>query len=150
MLVGCGKKEVAPTLDGITFDALINFGGYSCMCEIDLSGGGIFTSRVKEPAAIAGTEVTYNGGNITITYMGMSYTPEMPLPGETLDEILSKVLQAVSSGSADAKQDDGNFIIEGETAGYDYTLYITESGLPLSLNCPRANFTAEFSNVKIK
>ncbi len=150
MLAGCGKKEVTPTLDGITFDALVNMNGYSCICEIDLSGGGIFKSKVTDPLAIAGTEVTYDGSDVTITYMGLSYSPEMPLPGETLNDILALVLQSVATGSADAQEKDGSFIIEGETAGYDYTLYVTEAGLPLSLNCPRANFTAEFSNVKIK
>lgn len=150
MLAGCGKRQSEPLASGISFDAAVSYGKYDCRCNIELSGGGVFFSKITEPSTIAGTEILYDGENVTITFMGLSMSPELPLPNETLDGILSAILQSVSSGGKTATQTDDGFIIENKIAGYDYILTLTESGLPLSLSVPRSDFTAEFSNVVIK
>ncbi|MBE6767255.1 MAG: hypothetical protein E7550_06695 [Ruminococcaceae bacterium] len=149
-LVGCGEKQtVDVNLQGISFDADMTYGKYKCICNVEINGGGILEMEAKSPKSIAGTKLIFDGDKVVITYKGLEYIPEMPISNETANEIINKILGSVSSGYKQAVRTDKGFLLEGEVAGYAYSLYVTEGGLPLSLECKKANLYAEFSNVKI-
>ena len=151
LLCGCGKKQsVDVTLESVSFDAAITYGSYNCTCNITISGGGMLASTILSPESIAGTTLSYDGENLTVNYMGLEYMPEMPISGDAANDIINKILQSASSGAKSAERVDDSFVLEGEVSGYEYSLFVTEAGLPLSLLCVEADLVAEFTNVTIK
>ncbi len=151
LLCGCGKsKETAVKLESISFDADITLAAYTCTCSIELSGGGLMSSTLLSPESVEGTTLKYDGEKLTINYMGLEYTPEMPIENETANGIINTIFQSAASGGKTAERVGDSLVLEGEVAGYSYSLYVTDEGLPLRLVCEKANLTAEFSNVKIK
>ncbi len=150
-LVGCGEKqEVEVTIASVSFDAAITYGSHSLACEMTLSEGAVMHSEVKAPESIAGTTLTYDGETLKINYKGLEYVPELPIEQETANDIINKIFRSVATGGKNAQKEDGNFVLRDEVAGKEFTLYVTEAGLPLSLTCPDASLTAEFSNVTVK
>ncbi len=107
-------------------------------------------SEIKAPEAIAGTTLSYDGENLKVNYMGLEYTPELPIAQETVNDIINNIFQSVATSGQNAVLEDGNYILRGEVAGKKFTLYVTEAGLPISLTCPDASLAAEFSNVTVK
>ena len=144
--MGCGTgEEIDTKLVGITFDADVKYGGYDCECSVKAYGGGVFSCEVREPETIEGTTVKYDGEETSITNMGMTYKPNAPLPTENIAVMLSDVVKNTSPAQKKGEQ----YEVYGKTGGYDYTLTVAATGLPLSLRCPSADLTVEFSNVKI-
>ena len=149
-LAGCAAPASVETkLDGISFDVTSEYNGTALKCAAKAYGGGMFTSTVLEPESIAGTEIAYDGSEVTITYMGLTYKPSLPLPNENINDILNTVITSASGNIQSAQKDGDVYVLEGSTGRYDYILTVTESGLPLWLECPSVGLKAEFSNVTI-
>ncbi len=149
ILAGCGRtKQVASTLDGISFDADIEYKDYECECFVKAYGGGLFSCTVKEPETIAGTTVEYNGDELTVTYMGLNITPQSPFPCENISDILNSIITKASAANTAEKRGD-EYIVEGKSGKYDYTITVTDAGLPIRLKCQEADLTVDFSNVTI-
>ncbi len=149
ILAGCGTtKQVTSTLDGISFDADIEYGDYECECFVKAYGGGLFNCTVKEPKSIAGTTVEYNGSALTVTYMGITYTPQSPFPCENISDILNSIMTKAAAADAAEKRGE-EYIVEGKSGKYDYTITVTDAGLPIRLKCEEADLTVDFSNVTI-
>ncbi len=145
-LAGCGGgEEIDTKLVGITFDADVEYEDYECECSVKAYGGGVFSCTVNKPETISGTEVKYDGEETTITYMGITYKPDAPIPTENIAAMLSDVVKNTSPAQKNGEQ----YEVYGKTGIYSYTLTVTEAGLPLYLKCPSADLTVEFTNVKI-
>ncbi len=149
-MAGCAAPAAVETkLDGISFDVSVEYNDFECKCAAKAYGGGVFISTVLEPEAIAGTEITYDGEEVTITYMGLTYKPSLPLPSENINDILNTVIKSASGNIDLAQKEEDQYILKGDAGKYDYLLTVTESGLPLWLECPSIGLKAEFSNVTI-
>ncbi len=145
-LASCGmEKEVDTKLVGVEFDASVQYGDYECRCKATAYGGGVFTLTVTEPKAIEGTTAHYDGDELSITYKGLSYKPQTELPCDNIADMLNDVVKNTSPAQKNGEQ----YELTGNTGGYQYTLTVAETGLPLYLSCPSADLFVEFSNVKI-
>ena len=150
-LAGCGEKKTAEVeLGNISFDAAVTYDTYSFACTVNLGSAGTFESEITAPESVAGTKLAFDGESLTVNYMGLEYKPELPLSQETANSIINQIFSSVQTGGQNAQKEDGNFILRGEVSGKKFSLYVTESGLPLSLSCPEVSLVAEFSNVILK
>lgn len=148
-LCGCKGKEAEPQLAGISFDASLRYGTYECEANIELGENGQSKAVLLAPESVKGAELLFSGEGISVNYMGISYTPQSKLPNETVNSVLSTILSYASKGAQKAAEREGLYVLENNVAGYSYKLYMTESGLPVKLECDDAELYAEFSNVKI-
>lgn len=149
LLCGCKEqKTVDVNLKNLSMDADVKYRSYTINCTIELDGGGMFTSTINAPEAIAGTIVRYDGDMLTVSYMGLEYTPEKSPKKEHVNGIINMILGSASAG-AQAERTEKGFMLKSKVANYEYELYVSEVGLPLSLECEKADLYAEFSNVKL-
>ena len=149
LFCGCGeKKNVKPSLEGVSFDAKISYAGYNCQCSVKAYGGGNFSCTVKEPAVLKGTQINYNGEKVTVSFMGMDYEPPLPLPCENITDILKTVVESARNGTG-LINPEGHYDITGKTGRYNYTVTVTESGLPVRIVCDEIKFTAEITNATV-
>ena len=150
LLCGCAKRQTEPQVSSLSLDADIQFGEYACKANIELGENGESRAVLLSPESVKDATVLVNGEGMTVSYMGLSYTPQMPLPNETVMSVLSSVFTSAATGIGEAVERDGLYCLEKTAAGYRYSLYLTESGLPVRLECDEAELYAEFSNVTLK
>ena len=149
LLCGCSAKEtVKPVLEGVSFDAVVNYEGYECKCSVKAYGGGVFNCTINSPAAISGASVNFDGEEMKITFMGLEYEPPLPLPCENIAEIFKTVVDAAADGVAGITA-DGHYNIVGRTGDYNYVVTVTEAGLPVKIVCEDIGFIAEITNASI-
>lgn len=149
ILAGCkAEKQTAVQLFGLSFDCKASYNGGTVAGNIKAYGGGVFSFTLSEPQLISGTEVKYDGETVTINYLGLSYSPQLPLPADDTNTVLNTVI-ATAAGGKTAKLCEDKYILEDKAGDLAYTLTVTESGLPLSLSVPDAGLSAEFSNVTL-
>ena len=148
-LCACGKKEnVESVLSGVSFDAVVEFGGYETTCTVKAYGGGVFSCEITDPENIKGTVIDFNGDSIKITYMGLEYETEPPMPCRNVAEILNAVVSLAAQNTASLDK-DGHYKATGRTGSYTYEIMVTQAGLPLEIICEDIDFKAEIINASI-
>ena len=149
LFCACDSKEtVEPVLNGISFSANIDYNGYKCTCSVKAFGGGVFICEIESPALIKGTTLEFDGNKLTLSFMGIKYEPQLPLPCENMAEILKTVIDSAQNGIA-GKNPEGHYEIKGRTGEYEYIVTVAQTGLPVKIECADINFTAEISNVNL-
>lgn len=129
ILAGCkAEKQTAVQLSGLSFDCNADYNGGTVAGNIKAYGGGVFSFTLTEPKSIAGMEVKYDGETMTVNYLGLSYSPQLPLPAENINSVLNTIIAAASGGKT-AKLCRDRYILEDSADGFTYTLTVTESGL---------------------
>lgn len=150
-LTACsGKTEVTPRLLGISFNAEMTYFNENYKGACVMSPEGVLTCTITEPETLSGYTVTLSRDGMTAEYLGITYTPSesnMPFSG-VIGEFYSKLLTIIDSGASAEKKDD-TYVIKGGKDTDAYTLYISPSGLPLSVAIPDDRFTVYFYNTTV-
>lgn len=150
-LAACSNsKEISPVLGGISFNAELTYYNESYKGECTLSAENVLTCRITEPEILSGYTVTLSPEGAKAEYLGITYTPtesNMPFSG-VLGEFYSTLTEIIGS-EAKAEKKDGVYAVSGGKDAAAYTLYVSESGLPLSIELPDERFTVYFYNTTL-
>ncbi len=145
-----GKTEVKPRLVGITFNADMTYFNENYKGECVISSDGALTCKLTEPESLSGYTLTLSKEGMTAEYLGITYTPtesNMPFSG-VIGEFYENISE-ISSSEDSAKKKDDAYIIKGGKDAEAYTLYLSSTGLPQSLQLPDERFTVYFYNVTV-
>ena len=149
-LSACGGKEtVKPQIYGISFTADVTYYNENYKGECEISGDGSLTLKITEPEILAGYTVTINNDGIKAEYLGIAFTPNpsnMPF-SSVMQDLYKKITEIALCDAAEKKGD--TYIIKGGKDADAYTLYISPTGLPLSLDMPDERFRVYFYNNKV-
>lgn len=150
VLAGCGQKNtVAPISEGFSCTADIQVGEKNYTAKILASGGGVFSAELTKPKSVKGLKFLFDGEEITVSYLGLKYTPEN-LPIDTgFAVVLKDVLSSVNNAAEQAVYKDGSYVVEGSANGTDYSFYVTEAGYPVKLTAPSLDLMVIFSDVQV-
>ncbi len=126
----------------LTLDAALCCRGSRYVCRVT-AGGGAFCATLREPASLAGLTARWDGQDLTLSYLGLTYRPTLP---DTLFADTLQLLRGALSSAPQAQREGDR--LTGRTGGFAYTLELTADGLPTKLEIPGADLTAEFSDVQ--
>lgn len=145
ILCSCGaKREIKPQLSGISFRAEVVYYNENYLFDGAISKDGVFTAEVKEPEELCDLIITHDGEKTRVDYKGLVYTPlegSMPF-AKVLSEFYNKVSEIIQNEPS-VEGSDG--ILKGD----GFTLTVSPTGLPLTLELPDERFTFKFYNVSI-
>ena len=144
-----GKNDVKPTLKGISFNADITYYNENYKGECTISEDGALTLKITEPELLSGYTVMLNGEGITAEYLGVTFTPNlsnMPV-SSVITEFYEKITELANSETVEKKGD--TYMIKGGKDADAYTLYISPTGLPQSLEMPDERFRVYFYNTTV-
>ncbi len=145
-----GKTEVAPRLVDISFTADMTYFNENYKGDCVISADGTLICKMTEPESLSGYTVTLSKEGMTAEYLGITYTPtesNMPFSG-VIGEFYQKFSAIIASGASARKNDDA-YVIKGGKDADAYTLYISSTGLPQSLQLPDERFTVYFYNATV-
>lgn len=151
LLSGCNKAEVAPTLNGITFNADITYYNESYKGECSVSEEGVMTLKITEPEVLSGYTLTAERDKMTAEYLGLSFTPtqnNMVFSG-VFGDIYNCFCEIIDTKS-NAKKTGDAYELSGGKESKSYTLTVSPTGLPQSLMLPDERFALYFYNVTVK
>lgn len=101
-----------------------------------------------EPETLRDVSADWNGENVSLRYMGLSFSADA-LPERALGDQLIHAFDAAFSGEGEREQNDETVTLNGTSSGKPFTyIYDSESGKPLSLSVPSLPLTVTFSNVR--
>ena len=151
MLCGCStKQKVSPMLRGISFEADISYYNEKYVCDAVVDSDGKLTMEFKYPEDISGLKIFFEYGKANVEYMGLTYTPkDKGMPTGSVAQALHNVLSSVEDEDSFAVKDGENCIIEGRYNETYFKLYLSPSGLPLSIFIPDDSYKIQFNNLAI-
>ncbi len=148
LLAGCGKAEVTPTLNGITFNADITYYNENYKGECSVSQDGTVVLKITEPESLEGYTLTAERDKMTVEFLGLTFTPtenNMAFSG-VFGDIYNCFCEIIEEGNSAKKKGD----IYELSSGKEYTLTVSPTGLPQSLMLPDERFALYFYNVTVK
>ncbi len=102
-----------------------------------------------EPETLNGLSAEWNGEDVTLRYLGLSYAVDTSsLPEQALGEQLLHAFNSVLSGEGNQTQKDGRVTVVNLLADHTYTyVYDAKTGAPVSLSAPSIPLSVVFENV---
>ncbi len=151
-LCGCANKtaNVKPVLNGITFDAKLEFYNEVFTCFGEMTKENLLTLTVKEPETIKGMKLNVKGNELSAEFMGLTYTPKTEqLPAANVAVVLYNALFDAVNRNPDVEQKNNSFFVESAENEKYYKILLSGGGFPLSAEMPFADLKVQFSNVSI-
>lgn len=146
-----GKKQVIPIVSGMDFTAVIHYYNEIYECAVEVDKGCCAVMRVTSPEDLAGLKFICKGDTLTAEFMGLSYTPDTEsMPSGAVAKTVYGILFDCYTNKPAASDDGGNYSISGKVDKHNYTLSLSPSGLPLSVQIPDKSYTVDFKNVTLK
>ena len=150
LLAGCKKtaQSHSTVLTSISFSADINYynENYSADCVIDKDG--ILTAVVTKPENLSGLKFKFTGEKCEVNFGDLNVSDEsVYMPQNSVISTMNKIF--VECRNVTPKDSKQNFKIKGKCDGKKYTLTVSPSGLPISLDIPDLGLQVEFNNVSL-
>lgn len=151
LLCGCAKpaKDIKPVLSGISFTTKATFYNenytFKTVIEKDFSS----TFYFNKPKELSGLTVTLKDDNYKAYFNGLDYSGKIsssPLKG--IVQNTYSFLKSAENGTVE--KNDKEIYIKNSFGGTEFTLYITDSGLPIKLVCPDLGLNAEFYDLVLE
>ena len=149
-LTACSSKAaVKPKIYGIEFTADITYYNENYKGECKISEDGVLYLKISEPELLSGYTVTVGKDDIKAEYLGIEFKPNLAnMPFSSVIQDLYKVIGEIAKCESAEKKGD-TYIIKGGKDADSYTLYISPTGLPQSLEMPDERFRVYFYNTKV-
>ncbi len=147
LLCGCAKKEVTPIINGICFEADIEYYNEQYLCDATIDENGKIILSFKAPDTIEGLELTVFNGSISAKYMGLTYSPKGDnIPLKNIANVISCVYNDVQSKRL--KVSGENIVLKDKTKVGEYVMHFSPSGFPLLLKVDKLGLTIQFYSLK--
>lgn len=155
LLTGCAganaQTEFQPVLDpAYTVQAQMTYAdGQQASLAVTRGADGVWDMTFAEPPALAGVVLTLDGGAVSASYKGLSFTvPKSAIGAKTMLLYVTGVLD--SAAGADqlvcTQQEDGTWQTSGECEGGSYTLSFASDGKLASFALPAQPLEITFSD----
>ena len=148
ILCSCGKTTVTPQLTNIGFNADICYYNENYKGECTVSPDGTVKITLSEPETLSGYTVTVGKEGMKAEYLGLSFTPtENNMPQSS---VITEFYNKYTAAATATPQKSGDaYVIKGGSGTDGYTLYISPTGLPQSLQIPDERFIVYFYNTSL-
>lgn len=148
-LAACSSKSaVKPKIYGIEFTADITYYNENYKGECKISEDGTLTLKLSEPEILSGYTVTVGKDSIKAEYLGIEFIPNLAnMPFSSVAQDIHKRIAEIAEAESAEKKGD-TYIIKGGKDADSYTLYISPTGLPQSLDMPDERFRVYFYSAK--
>jgi len=155
LLTGCAgataETDFQPVLDpAYTVQAEMDYAdGQQASLAITRCADGVWDMTFSEPPALAGVVLTFDGGAVSASYKGLSFTvPKSAVGAKTMLLYVTDVLDGfVGSEPIPCTQTDGGtWETSGECDGGAYTLTFSPDGKLSGLTLPSQPLTLTFSD----
>lgn len=149
VLCGCSAKgEITPVIQGISFEANIQYYNEKYLCDAQVDTKGNITLTFKSPENLEGLVLSVVDGKSSIQYMGLTYSPKGgSLPLGNIATLIDGVFNDISDNKI--KQNGKNIEFVGKVSNEKYVISFSPSGLPLLLNIGDSSIIVQFNNQKI-
>ena len=147
-LCACSSLQTKPILTEISFTAEITYYNEVYTLEAQMLKDATLVATIIEPEELKGLTLTVTKETITAEYLGLTYKANeatLPFSKTVLDTYLP-LLNIINTPNIVANSEG---VITGETENQKYSLTISPTGLPQTLELKDKRFTVRFYNTKI-
>ena len=146
LLVGCsGSTDIKPVLRNIIFTAEMTYYNEFYEMEVDISKTGDAVIEVTYPEELKGLKFVSKNGEFTSEYNGIAFE------SNNYNAMAAKILYLPFSNKTQGVYEKDNVLyIKGECDGGEYTMQVTEAGLPLKISDSAERFEIIIKNLTIK
>ena len=134
----------APDFNAFEMTADIQYGDMKLEATLTRRAMNLYRLSFTAPAELKGFTVDYDGGELSLAYMGLSFkTYPAALPDQSVFKGLFSVFNQISLGdSVDIKKAAQGQVLSGESDCGAFTLTLTPDGLPQELAIPDIDLIA--------
>ena len=149
-LCGCsGGTKFVPQIKNIKFTAMVTFFNEYYEAQTEVSNDGTIQILVTQPSEISGLKFTCFGEDVTAEYMGLKYKPDFEGMPNGVAKTLCSVINDANESFAEFEESNGNYEMRGRVDDRAYTLLLSPSGLPISVEIPDDSYKIDFKNVTL-
>ena len=147
-LCGCSSGQTKPVLTEISFTAEITYYNEVYTLEAQMLKDATLVATIIEPEELKGLTLTVTKDGISAEYLGLTYKAnEATLPfSKTVWDVYLPLLNIINTPDLVA---NGDGILTGEAENQKYTLTISPTGLPQTLELKDKRLLVRFYNTKI-
>lgn len=151
-ICGCeGRKTgIIPLTKGISFTADIVYYNECYECHVTIDSQGVMTAEVIQPSDISGLVISCSENGVSAEFKGLKY--DFKSGTQPLGGICGAVYDAIKDTWEKQGQvflENERYYIKGKNKTDNYTIYLGETGLPLTLEIPDESFMVTFKSVTI-
>ena len=151
----CGKARTTaiPDLNKLfTTTASITYGKFEAEATVNRLGNGLWDVEFVKPTTLAGVKLSYNGEDITASYMGLSFS--IPKDAAPIKGILSMIFNSIDKSAEKVDmpyaEKDGISVYSGTSDQGDYTISVEKSsGNLVGFELPDEKLKVEFTNYSV-
>lgn len=147
------KKETtmaAPDLNKLfTVTASVQYGDFNAAATVNRLGNDMWDVEFSEPSTLAGVKLSYNGEDITASYLGLSFSvPKNAAPVKSMLNMLFKAIDKSAMGlDMPCTEEDGIMTFSGTGDFGDFTLSMEKStGNLVSFELPDEKLQVQFAD----
>ena len=121
--------------------------------DINRTKPGQATIQIDEPKSLAGMSFSYDGDDITVSYMGFSVKldGDSKLVSNVASLIVNTIDKASSPSGVDVSMADGALIVSGENDSGKFSIRLDkENGSIASISVPEVDFECRFDDFLFK
>lgn len=160
MAWGCSKRqpaEKAPDAEqlaasiGRPFEAkaTIRMEELTLTADINKTAENAVTIIVNEPAALSGMRFTYDGQDITVSYLGLSVKLDQDsrLVSSMATGLINAINRASSPGGIHVRMEESGVAVSGQSDSGDFQLMLDpQNGSIASVNLPELDLECRFND----
>ena len=148
-LCSCKGNEIKPKLSEISFTAKLTYFNELYVFDGEIKKDGTLIANIKEPSELKDLKLTVTEEVMTADYKGLVYEAnEATMP---FSKIISDFYSAINAlGREEKLKTDKSGETTGKIGDTEYTLVLSPTGLPQSLELSVRHITVKFYNLSVK
>lgn len=145
ILTGCAQKtDITPVIRNIAFTAEMTYYNEYYEIAVSIDKKGALTGAMLHPSELEGLVFTVQNGQTTAEFDGIKITTD-----SYKTAAISFLYSAFKTEKTKVYKNENRFFIKGDCEGGEYTMYISEGGLPLKICDSADRFEIIIKNLKI-
>lgn len=149
VLCGCkAQKSVKIRTEHLSFSCNVSYANEKYCFDVKTTKNGVYDCALTAPDDLKGMAFTLSGEKVTVKYSGMEIEKNLnDIPYGNMIGLFYDVMK--KSNGKTAAEKDKNYCLSGKIKNSEYRLYVSPSGLPMSLEFPNEKIYMEFNNLTL-
>lgn len=151
----CGKEKTTaiPDLNKLfTSTASITYGEFEAAATVNRLGNGLWDVEFTSPTTLAGVKLSYNGEDITASYMGLSFS--IPKDAAPIKSVLTMIFNSIDKSAEKVDmpcaEDEGITVFSGTGDQGDFSISVDKaSGNLVAFEMPDEKLKVEFTDYSV-
>lgn len=145
LLCGChsAKTKIRVKSEGFTCNASATLKGATSKFKLSVFSGNIIEAKFTD-GSLKGMTVTLDGDELSVNYLGLSFTPPSSLYDQNSVHAIKEVFDDIKRADVEVSSDGGQF--ETDTSIGKATVTVRPDGFPTEIKVPDYDFVMTCSD----